>query len=279
MRQQPIGVFDSGVGGLTVLAELMALLPKESFVYLGDTARLPYGTKTPDTVARYALSASRFLVERGIKLLVVACNTASAAALPALRAALPLPVVGVVEPAAREAAQRARRRVGILGTESTVASGAYQQALAALRPQLSVHAVACPLFVPLAEEGWFDHPVSRQVAEIYLQPLREAGVDTVILGCTHYPLLARPIARALGPDVQLVDCGRAVAQEVAALLMREELASPGPARVELWVTDAAPRVRRLAQTIVPQVAENLRLVDMVVEGEGRKPHVVKRVPA
>lgn len=269
MRQQPIGVFDSGVGGLTVLAELMALLPQESFVYLGDTARLPYGTKSPATVARYALSASRFLLERGIKLLVVACNTASAAALPALRAALPLPVVGVVEPAAREAAQRARHRVGILGTESTVASGAYQQALAALRPQLSVHAVACPLFVPLAEEGWFDHPVSRQVAEIYLQPLREAGVDTVVLGCTHYPLLARPIAGALGPEVQLVDCGRAVAQEVAALLLREGLASPGPARVELWVTDAAPRVRRLAQTIVPQVAENLRLVDMVVDGEGR----------
>ncbi|MCS7183488.1 MAG: glutamate racemase [Thermoanaerobaculum sp.] len=264
----PIGVFDSGIGGLTVLRELMALLPGESYLYLGDTARLPYGTKSPETVIRYALGAGQFLVARGIKVLVVACNTASATALPALQAALAVPVVGVVEPAARVAAAVAQRAVGVLGTESTVASGVYQHLLAALRPELSVLSQACPLFVPLAEEGWFDHPITQQVAQLYLSPLRQAGVDTVILGCTHYPLLAAPIARALGPQVTLINAGQAVAEEVKATLHARQLfASRSQGEVELWVTDAAPRVRRLASVIIPQVGERLALVDL---GNGAK---------
>jgi len=272
-RQLPIGVFDSGIGGLTVLAELMAELPQESFLYLGDTARLPYGTKSPETVARYALGAGRFLERQGIKLLVVACNTASATALPALQAALPLPVVGVVEPAARAAARVARRAAAVIGTESTVASGVYQRLLAALRPQLELFAQACPLFVPLAEEGWFDHPVTREVARLYLEPLAAKGVDTVILGCTHYPLLAAPIAAALGEGVQLVNSGQEVAREVAALLRKEGLEAQGPARVQLFVTDAAPRVQRLAQAIVPQVAGELQLVDIGSDEATRGEHV------
>ncbi len=270
----PIGVFDSGIGGLTVLAELMAHLPEESFIYLGDTARLPYGTKSPETVVRYALGAARFLMARGIKLLVVACNTASAAALPALRQALSVPVLGVVEPAAEAAAQRAQRVVGVIGTESTVASGVYQRFLGALRPDLQLVTQPCPLFVPLAEEGWFDHPITHQVAEVYLAPLREAGVDTVVLGCTHYPLLTRPIAQALGPEVTLINAGREVARQTEQLLLRHGLlAQERAGQVTLLVTDAAPRVRRLAAAIIPSVAEKLQLVDVTETSDAGRPHV------
>ncbi len=270
----PIGVFDSGIGGLTVLAELMAHLPEESFIYLGDTARLPYGTKSPETVVRYAWGAARFLMARGIKLLVVACNTASAAALPALRQALSVPVLGVVEPAAEAAAQRAQRVVGVIGTESTVASGVYQRFLGALRPDLQLVTQPCPLFVPLAEEGWFDHPITHQVAEVYLAPLREAGVDTVVLGCTHYPLLTRPIAQALGPEVTLINAGREVARQTEQLLLRHGLlAQERAGQVTLLVTDAAPRVRRLAAAIIPSVAEKLQLVDVTETSDAGRPHV------
>lgn len=270
----PIGVFDSGIGGLTVLAELMAQLPGESFVYLGDTARLPYGTKSPETVIRYALGAAQFLMARGIKLLVVACNTASAAALPTLRKTLRVPVLGVVEPTAEAAARRARRVVGVIGTESTVTSGVYQRLLAALRPELRLVAQACPLFVPLAEEGWFDHPITHQVAQVYLTPLREAGVDTVILGCTHYPLLARPIAHALGPGVTLINAGQEVAQKTQQLLLREGLlAREKQGQVTLLVTDAAPRVRRLAAAIIPSVAGKLELVDVTETSAAGRLHV------
>lgn len=275
MKQRlPIGVFDSGIGGLTVLAELMAHLPGESFIYLGDTARLPYGTKSPETVIRYAVGAAQFLISRGIKLLVVACNTASAAALPALRQTLPVPVLGVVEPAAGAAAARARRVVGVIGTESTVSSGVYQKLLAALRPDLQLITQPCPLFVPLAEEGWFDHPITHQVAEVYLAPLREAGVDTVVLGCTHYPLLARPIAQALGPEVTLINAGHEVAQQTEQLLLRQGLlAREHAGQVTLLVTDAAPRVRRLAAAIIPSVAEKLELVDLTETSDVGRSHV------
>lgn len=261
-EQQPIGVFDSGIGGLTVLAELMSKLPGERFIYLGDTARLPYGTKSPTTVMRYAVTAGHFLARRGVKLLVVACHTATAMALPALRSALSIPVVGVLEPAARAATEKAKTAVGVIGTESTIGSGIYQHLLQQMRPDLVIHAQPCPLFVPLAEEGWFSHPVTQQVAEIYLKPLKTWGVDTVILGCTHYPLLVDPIRRALGPEVQLINSGEEVAREVALLLSRKSLLGGGPGGVELLVTDAAPRVQRLAQVILGEIGEKLKLVDM-----------------
>ncbi|MGQ9494993.1 MAG: glutamate racemase [Thermoanaerobaculaceae bacterium] len=266
--QQPIGVFDSGIGGLTVLTELIATLPGERFIYLGDTARLPYGTKSPSTVIRYAVTAGSFLARRGVKLLVVACNTASAIALPALRSALAIPVVGVVEPAARAAAEKAKTGVGVIGTESTVGSGVYQNLLQQLRPGLAIHPQPCPLFVPLAEEGWFSHPVTQQVAEIYLQPLKARGVDTVILGCTHYPLLIGPIRQVLGPEVQLINSGEEVAREVASLLSQASLLGEGPGGVELLVTDAAPRVQRLARAILGEAGGKLELVDMT-EGSGK----------
>jgi glutamate racemase len=215
-----IGIFDSGVGGLTVQRALLEALPGADTIYLGDTARVPYGTKSAATVTAYSLRNGRVLFDRGIDLLVVACNTASAVALPALRAALPVPVLGVVEPGARAAARTsATGRIGVIGTAGTIGSGAYQAAIRALRPEAVVVARACPLFVPLAEEGWTDpsDEVVSGVVRRYLGPLRAERIDTLVLGCTHYPLLRAAIAAAL-PGVALVDSAETVAAEVQALL-------------------------------------------------------------
>jgi glutamate racemase len=260
--RRPIGIFDSGIGGLTVLKALRSRLPTESYVYLGDTARLPYGTKSADTVERYALRAAAFLAEHQVKMLVVACNTASSTALPALQRAFEIPVIGVVEPGARAAVRLTRGRVGVIGTESTVASGAYERALRELRAGLCVVAQACPLFVPLAEEGWFEHPVTREVARIYLAPLSEAGVDTVILGCTHYPLLRGAIAEGLGPGVELVDSASSVAAVVAAVVEERGLEAAGGGGLRVLVTDAAARVARIAGLILADAAHDLELVDL-----------------
>ncbi|MGC3997912.1 MAG: glutamate racemase [Anaeromyxobacter sp.] len=215
-----IGIFDSGVGGLTVQRAILDALPSADTVYLGDTARVPYGTKSAETVTQYSLRNARVLARRGIDLLVVACNTASAVAIPALRAELPVPVLGVVEPGARAAARASRTgRIGVIGTAGTVASGAYQAALRRERPDAVVVARACPLFVPLAEEGWTDpeDPVVQGVVARYLAPFAADGVDTLVLGCTHYPLLKAAIARAL-PGIRLVDSAEVVVGEVRELL-------------------------------------------------------------
>ena len=259
---RPIGVFDSGIGGLTVLAALQRHLPGERFIYLGDTARLPYGTKSPETVARYSLRAGLFLLEYGIKLLVVACNTASATALPILEHALTVPVVGVVEPGARTAATHSRGRIGVIGTEATVGSGAYGRALARYSPGSEVIARACPLFVPLAEEGWFDHPVTREVARIYLSPLAEARIDTLILGCTHYPPLRAAISTAVGTSVTLVDSGEAVAEAVEKQLAERAAFAGSNGEIRLMVTDSAARFSRIAQLILPDAGPGLELVDL-----------------
>ncbi len=250
---RPIGVFDSGVGGLTVVAALARALPAESILYLGDTARLPYGTKSPDTVLRYSERNLAFLEQHGVKAVVVACNTASALALP--RLAHRLPLWGVVEPGAAKAAASSRQRVGVIATEATVRSGAYGAALLRHRPGLEVLQVACPLFVPLVEEGWTDDPITEEVARRYLAPLLEAGIDTLVLGCTHYPLLAPLLARVVGADVALVDSAAAVADEVAAGLAAHGLlaASSGLAGAHghrFFVTDGAERFGRLAATIL-----------------------------
>jgi glutamate racemase len=259
---RPIGIFDSGIGGLTVLASVQRRLPGERYIYLGDTARLPYGTKSAETVVRYALRAADFLAGHGIKMLVVACNTASAAALPALEQAMTVPVIGVVTPGARVAVALTSGSVGIIGTESTVASGAYLRAVHALRPEVEVVARACPLFVPLAEEGWWDHPVTREVARLYLEPFTGGRVDTLILGCTHYPLLRGAIAATVGDRVRLVDSAEAIAGEVAEVVARSGMASPAAGGLRLLVTDAAARITRIARLILPEVAVSLELVDL-----------------
>jgi glutamate racemase len=262
---RPIGVFDSGVGGLTVLKALWRRLPGESTVYLGDTARVPYGTKSADVVTRYSVKNGEFLLERDIKLLVVACNTASAVALPAMERALKVPVLGVIEPGARAAAARTRSgHVGVVGTPGTIGSGAYQRALEAFRPGVRVQAKACPLFVPLAEEGWTSGDVPRLVAREYLAEFARNGVDTLVLGCTHYPLLAPVIAETVGDEVVLVDSAEATAEVVKSQLVSSRaFADPGPSpRHAFYVTDVPERFREVGARFLGRPIPEAEQVDL-----------------
>jgi glutamate racemase len=261
----PIGVFDSGVGGLTVLRALTARLPMENTLYLGDTARVPYGTRSREVVTRYALLCARHLASRGIKLLVVACNTVSAESLPAIAKAVAVPVLGVIEPGARAAAACTRGGgIAVLGTPGTIASGAYQSALQRLAPLVHVTARACPLFVPLAEEGWTDGEVPRLVAERYLGDLRRSGADTVLLGCTHYPLLAPIIAEVVGPSVQIVDSAQTAAHAVAELLAARGLVRrEGLVRHRTLCTDVPERFGAIAQRFLGRPVPDVELVDLI----------------
>lgn len=235
-----IGIFDSGVGGLTVLKELMKTLPQEDTIYFGDSARFPYGTKSPETIVRYSLEIASFLSSREIKLLVVACNTASAVALEALKQELSIPVVGVIEPGARRAVSVTRSgKIGVIGTEGTIRSGAYAKAIKRINPAVEVLTRSCPLFVPLAEEGWIDNEIARLTARTYLQGLREEGVDTLVLGCTHYPLLKGIIGEVMGSGVSLVDSAEETARTVTEILGARELLRPATERGNhhYYVTD------------------------------------------
>ena len=256
----PIGVFDSGVGGLTVLEALRSALPSERFLYLGDTARLPYGTKSRETVRQYALNAAAHLVARGVKLLVVACNTASSYALDAIAAAVDVPVIGVVEPGVEAALATGARRIAVAGTEGTVASGAYQRALAAAAPEAEVRAVACPLFVALAEEGWGDHPVTEAVAREYLGPVLDWGAEAIILGCTHYPLLLPALSRVVGDGVRLVDSASAVAAAVGRVAFPRSRGGDGG--VHLMLTDGSDHFLRVARAILGGPPPSLELVHL-----------------
>ncbi|MBK7401164.1 MAG: glutamate racemase [Myxococcales bacterium] len=261
----PLGVFDSGLGGLTVVREITAALPHERVLYLGDTARVPYGARSPETVVRYAQACARALVQRGIKALVVACNTVSAVALDVLRVDLDLPVLGVIEPGARAAVAASRSlRIGVLGTAGTVASGAYPRAVLSISTRAEVTAHAAPLLVPLVEEGWIEGEVPHLAVRRYLEPLARARVDTVVLGCTHYPIL-RPIleqeARAMLGEVAVVDSAHATAAELSHMLStRGLLRTRGDGDVELLVTD---RPRTFAE-----------LTQRFLGGEEREAHVI-----
>lgn len=219
MSWKAIGIFDSGVGGLTVLREIVNALPQEDTVYLGDTARVPYGTKSPETVIRFSRQIASFLVSRDIKLLVVACNTASAVALDDLKSVFPIPIVGVIEPGAAQAVKVSRSgRIGVIGTAGTIRSSAYTKAIKRINPDIEVITAECPMFVPLAEEGWTDNEVARLTAGIYLEKLKQSGVDTLVLGCTHYPLLKGIISEVMGAGVALVDSAEETARVVRAIL-------------------------------------------------------------
>ncbi len=278
----PIGIFDSGVGGLTVYRALHEQLPAERFVYLGDTARVPYGTKSLATVERYAVENARFLAAHGIKLLLVACNTASALALPAIRASVDVPVVGVIEPGARAATRAAKGQgIGVIATEATVQSGAYRRAIAEFAPRVEVFERACPLFVSLAEEGWAETDVARAVAAEYLQDLRADRIDVLVLGCTHYPILRAVIQATVGAQVQLIDSGAAAAASVEELLAHEGLRrrsfethtgqllkARAPARRlcddldHFYVTDAAERFARVAERFLGSAPARLEAVEI-----------------
>lgn len=267
MSTLPIGIFDSGVGGLTVLRAVRDRLPHESVIYLGDTARVPYGTKSPATIERYAVEDASFLVEKGVKMLLVACNTASAMARERLRAEFQIPLLSVLGPGARMAARVTRNgRVGVIATEATIESGAYARAIedASGDKQVEIFARACPLFVPLVEEGETDSAITRLVAEQYLAPLRAQEIDTLVLGCTHYPLLKRVIGETMGSAVTLVDSAAATAEETAHVLAQHGLLNqvPGASSSEFYVTDAARRFHRIAEKILGEPLPHLEAVEI-----------------
>jgi glutamate racemase len=267
MNAAPLGVFDSGIGGLTVAHALFECLPQESVIYFGDTARVPYGPKSPETVRRYSGEILDFLVRRGVKMVVVACNTSTAHALDFLRQRSPVPVLGVIEPGARAATAATRAgRIGVIGTAGTIASGAYERAIKAIRNDLVVVSQACPLLVPFVEEGWFDHPAAELVAREYLQPLQAAVVDVLVLGCTHYPLLKPLLARVLGPDVRLIDSAAETAIAVRRELESGGLLAPsaagnGPVH-QFVVSDDEPRFRRVGARFLGEKLQNVELVPL-----------------
>lgn len=259
----PIGVFDSGVGGLTVLREISRRLPSESLIYLGDSARVPYGTKSAATVLRYTREAAAALIERGIKMLVVACNTASAAAVDQLRNELDIPIISVIEPGARAAVSRTGGRIGVIATEGTIRSRAYRNAILALAPDATVVESACPLFVPLAEEGWANTRVCREIAEIYLEPLIDERIDTLVLGCTHYPILRNTLRTVVGDDVAIVDSAETTADQVARELSRMKLLSGAERQpTRFYVTDDAERFRRIASAFLDHAVTHLELIEL-----------------
>jgi glutamate racemase len=261
----PIGVFDSGLGGLTVLQAIRARLPAESTVYLGDTARVPYGPKAEDTIRRYACEATDFLVARGVKSIVVACNTATARALPDIVARAGVPVLGVVEPGGSAAAATSRNgRIGVIGTRGTISSRAYHDVIHRLRPDAEVFEQACPLFVPLVEEGWTDGDVARLAAQRYLAPLLEQGIDTLVLACTHYPLLMSLLAEVVGPGITLIDSAESTATALGELLADLGLgAAQGPAaEARYYVTDAAARFDLLARRLLGEEVDHLERVSV-----------------
>ena len=273
-RNLPIGIFDSGVGGLTVYKALHERLPNERFVYLGDTARVPYGTKSLATVERYAVENSRFLEARGVKLLVVACNTASALALPAIRKATKVPVIGVIEPGSRAAVEIARNAdIGVIATEATVQSHAYAKAIAAMGATGHVIERACPLFVALAEEGWADSDVARTVARDYLSEFTGKTLGALVLGCTHYPILREVISDTVGRHVELIDSGAATARDVESLLDSSDLTHEDALGLyqerqlcddldHFYVTDAAERFAKVAERFLGLAPSILEAVEI-----------------
>ena len=266
-REAPIGVFDSGVGGLTVAREIMRNLPSEKIVYFGDTARVPYGSKSKETIIRYSRQIIRFLQQQQVKAIVVACNTASAFALDAVRDEFDIPIIGVIEPGAKVAAAQTRnKRVGIIGTVGTVGSGIHAEYLKHLDPEITVFGKACPLFVPLVEEGWLHDPVTDEVAARYLKELQDKEVDTLILGCTHYPLLRSTIRKIMGEDVCLVNPAYETALELRKLLADMGLASDETVEEEFpyrfYVSDLAEKFKDFANSILSYNVEKTQKIDI-----------------
>jgi glutamate racemase len=257
-KDSAIGVFDSGIGGLTVLQRIIENLPKENTVYLGDTARAPYGTKSVETVLRYSFENTEFLVEKGVKAVVVACNTSTAIALTRLRESLLIPVIGVIEPGARRAVKSTRnKKVGVIGTEATIQSGAYTRVLKEADAAIEVYSRACPLFVPLVEEGWTDNGVVEMTVKAYLGSLKQSGIDTLILGCTHYPLLKKAIRKFMGSGVRMVDSAEETAKEVEAALKKSlSTRKNGRGTHSFFVTDAPDRFIKVGQRFLGEKVES-----------------------
>lgn len=259
---RPIGIFDSGLGGLTVLREIQGILPNEDIIYLGDTARVPYGIRTPETIIKYSLSNTNFLVKQGIKLLVVACNTSSATSLESIRERFDVPVIGVIEPGARMAVSiTSNGHIGVIGTEATIRSSAYTNAITSFNSVLKVTELACPLFVPLIEEGWLDDPITEAVCRRYLLDMKEE-IDTLVLGCTHYPLIKDVIGRVIGRDVSLVDSAVSAALEVKRTLEQLGLLSKTHLSYKFFVTDGIERFKDIGRRFLSRKLEDIQKIEL-----------------
>jgi glutamate racemase len=267
-KDMPIGIFDSGIGGLTVLKEIISRLPGESTVYLGDTARVPYGSRSAETVTRYSFENTRFLFSRGIKILVIACNTASSISLEAVRKSVSLPVVGVIEPGARAAVSATRKRkIGVIGTYATIRSNSYTKAIKAIDNSIEVFSLPCPLFVPLVEEGWTEGAVAELTAETYLKDMRNEGIDTLVLGCTHYPLLKKVIARIMGDQVKLIDSAIETAFAIKKILsdmslLRED---QGACVREYYVTDSPDKFVAVGERFLGSPIDLIKTIELASE--------------
>ncbi|RMG03127.1 MAG: glutamate racemase [Nitrospirae bacterium] len=264
MRKKPIGIFDSGIGGLTVVREIINLLPDESIVYLGDTARVPYGIRSRETVLKYAIENTLFLKQTGVKLLVVACNTVSAAGLEVLEQFIPVKTVGVLKPGVRAAVSTTRSgRIGIIGTEGTIRSGAYQREILQILPDAKILAEPCPLFVPLVEEGILDGPITDLIIDRYLNGLKRSAIDTLVLGCTHYPLLKKAIADYMGDEVMLIDSAIETSKTVKKILLEEGLLNDD-ARSErkFYVTDSPERFKQIGRLFLGDIMNGVEQVSL-----------------
>jgi len=262
---RPIGVFDSGVGGLTVVRALMERLPLEDIVYFGDTARVPYGVKSVATIEHFTAQITEFLLRRDVKMLIIACNTMAAVSAQVVRDLSPTPVLDVIEAGALAALTATRsNRIGVIGTPTTINSNAYAQAIHAIEPQARLTSQACALFVPLVEEGWLDHPVTRLTAQEYLRPVLAEKVDTLVLGCTHYPLLKPLLQEVAGPDVTLVDSANAMAERAAALLTDRNLHNPrqAPPQYRFWVTDVPLRFQTIGERFLGRTLSNVHVASL-----------------
>jgi glutamate racemase len=267
-KLKPIGVFDSGIGGLTVVRELVRRLPGEDIVYFGDTARLPYGTKSPETVMRFSRQNLEFLKEKNVKLIVVACNTASSVAMPALAEEEEIPVIGVLLPGARAAARATKNmRVGVIGTTATIRSNAYEEALKEMEPAIETWSFPCPLFVPLAEEGWLDNEIAHLTAKTYLEPLSRFGADTLVLGCTHYPLLKEVIGKVVGEGVVLVDSATETAAEVQEVLEQRDLRNDSgkDGAIQVYVSDVPYLIKEIGERFLGRPIEKIERVEFSKE--------------
>ena len=264
----PIGIFDSGIGGLTVLKEIFAKLPHEHTIYLGDTARVPYGIRSPETVTRYSFENTRFLSARKIKILVIACNTASSVSLESVREHFPVSVVGVIEPGAKAAAAATRnKKVGVIGTEATVKSNAYTRAIQAVDASIAVHSIPCPLFVPIVEEGWTDDRITEMVAERYLSAIRDKGIDTLVLGCTHYPLIKPVLTKVMGSGVRLIDSAIETARQIRDTLTSLSLlnSNAGTVRHEFYVTDSPEKFLSVGERFLGRKIEHIMMTKLEME--------------
>jgi len=263
--EKPVGVFDSGVGGLTVVNQLIKSLPQEDIIYFGDTAHLPYGSKSKESVIRFSLDIANFLKAQKVKIIVVACNTASSFALSSLREKIEIPVIGVIEPGAQAAIDATRNfKIGIIGTEGTVKSRAFEEALRKIDKNVKVFSRACPLFVPLVEEGWLDEPETSQIAEKYLSPMKDEGIDTLILGCTHYPLLKELLSRIMGQEISLIDTAEATAKAVERKLREKNLLRKGSRKAvyKFFVSDDPEKFLQLGKRFLGKNIEKAKRINL-----------------